>query len=767
MATLSPQRWQEISPYLDHALSLTEADRRVWLETLRSEKPETAALLEQLLESHHVAVRDGFLEQLPFPAEHSAAGQSIGPYTLISPLGQGGMGTVWFAERNDGRFERRVAIKFLRFSLGSTASTERFKREGRILGQLAHPHIAELIDAGVTEKGEPYLVLEHVEGKPIDEYCDDHQFDLNKRIRLFLDVAGAVGHAHASLIVHRDLKPSNVLVRNDGEVKLLDFGIAKLLGDETGSSEATVLTLEGGAALTPQFAAPEQVTGAPVTTATDVYALGVLLYLLLTGQHPARSSTRSAAELVKAIVETEPMRASAVISSGEDSAVVAERRGTTPDRLLRQLRGDLETIVGKTLKKNPAERYNSVAALTDDLQRYLKHEPVSARPDSFTYRANRFIRRNRMAVALSTVAVFAVIAGVAGTLLQARTARRQRDEAIRERDRANRVTKFVIGMFNASDPNETNRKDVPVREILDKASGEIGTTLNKDPEVQSEMMATMGAVYSNLGLYPQACKLLERAIELGRAANGPSDPDVLRNMDNLGFALMEQGQPVEAEKWQREALEIQRRVLGPDHPDTLGTMTDFAATLAEQGRMTEAISMARDALQRKQRVLGLEDHRTLSDMDNLAAVLGMNGQLAESEKMEAQAIEIETRVYGQGNARVLNSMNNQGDTFFYEGRFAEARTMWQQTRNIQLRVFGPDHPETARSTYNLGCVAAREGEVDQAFTYLNEAVDRLAPRIVPQVANDPVLGSLHKDRRFAALVARARRRNPGSATCPL
>lgn len=766
MATLSPERWREISPYLDHALSLPEEDRDQWLKTLRAEKPESAALLQQLLESHRAVAQDHFLEQPLLPPESSATGQSIGPYTLISPLGQGGMGTVWLAERSDGRFERRVAIKFLRFSLAS-AGAGRFKREGRILGQLAHPHIAELMDAGVTEKGEPYLVLEHVEGKPIDEYCDDHKLDLNQRVRLFLDVAAAVAHAHASLIVHRDLKPSNVLVRNDGEVKLLDFGIAKLLGDEAGSAEATLLTLEGGAALTPQFAAPEQVTGAPITTATDVYALGVLLCLLLTGQHPAGGSTRSAAELVKAIVETEPVRASAMVSSGSDPAAVAAHRGTTTDRLLHQLRGDLETIVAKTLKKNPAERYSSVAALAGDLQRYLKHEPISARPDSFTYRANRFMRRNRLAVALTSIALLAVLAGVTGTLIQARNARRQRDAAIRERDRANRVTDFVIGMFKASDPNENSRRDIPVREILDKASREINTSLTKDPEIQSEMMGTIGTVYSNLGLYPEASRLLERAIELGRAANGPSDRGILHDMDNLGFALMEQGKAAEAEKVQRQALEIQRRVLGPDHPDTLGTMTDLAASIEDQGRTSEAIALEREATEGKRRVFGVQDRRTLSSMDNLAAMLGMNGQLAESEKLEAETIAIETRVLGQSNAKVLNSMNNEGDTLFYMGRFADAKAMWQQTRNIQLHVLGPHHPETARSTYNLGCVAAHEGKMDQAFSYLSEAVDQLAPRIVPQVANDPVLAPLHKDPRFPVLVARAKKRHPGSATCPL
>ena len=305
------------------------------------------------------------------PSTPGLAGQTIGPYTLISQIGQGGMGSVWLAERSDGRFERRVAVKFLNIALMGKSGEERFKREGSILGRLAHPHIAELVDAGVSAAGQPYLVLEYVEGDHIDRYCDQQRLDVEARIRLFLDVLDAVAHAHANLIVHRDLKPSNVLVRNDGQVKLLDFGIAKLLEGEGQEGGATVLTVEGGRAMTPEYAAPEQVTGAPVTTATDVYALGVLLYVVLTGQHPAGSGLRSPADLVKAIVDTEPTRPSEVVSAtnanAKETTTNAARRTTTPDKLSRLLRGDLDTIVAKALKKNPQERYASVTALADDL----------------------------------------------------------------------------------------------------------------------------------------------------------------------------------------------------------------------------------------------------------------------------------------------------------------------------------------------------------------------------------------------------------------
>jgi serine/threonine protein kinase len=424
MSTLSPGQWQEISPYLDHALSLPEEERHAWLESFRVEKPELAEVLQQLLEEHRALADEHFLESVPVRVAGglSLLDQKIGAYTLISQIGIGGMGSVWLAERNDGRFERRVAVKFLQFAMTSGVSRERFKREGKILGKLTHPHIAELMDAGVTQGGEPYLVLEYVDGRRIDQYCDLCKLGVEARIRLFLDVVSAVAHAHANLIVHRDIKPSNVFVRSDGQVKLLDFGIAKLLAGDA-NPDATLLTIDGRGAMTPQFAAPEQVAGGAITTATDVYALGVLLYLLLTGQHPAGQRVHSTVELVKSIVDSEPPQPSNTTTSPEGKEL-AEKRSSTPEKLRRQLRGDLDTIVGKTLKKSPAERYASATALADDLWRYLKHQPISARPDTIGYRAAKFLRRNRTVVTLTATTIALVIGSLSAGLYVANRERR-------------------------------------------------------------------------------------------------------------------------------------------------------------------------------------------------------------------------------------------------------------------------------------------------------------------------------------------------------
>src|SRR5262249_38449295 len=431
-------------------------------------------------------------------------------------IGQGGMGTVWVARRSDGRFEGRAAVKFLNVGLVGGAAEERFRREGTILARLSHPHIAHLIDAGVSPGGQPYLIIEYVEGRSIEKYCRDRGLDVDARLRLFLDVLAAVAQAHANLIVHRDLKPSNVLVTDEGRVKLLDFGIAKLLEDEA----ATQLTRQGERALTLAWAAPEQVTGNAITTATDVYALGVLLHLLLTGKHPAQSSLHSPEELAKAIVDSPTPPLSKVI----------EPTG----KLRRALKGDLEAIVGKALSKNPAERYGSVTALAEDLRRYLGHYPISARPNTVAYRTKNFVRRNRLAVALASAAIVAAGAGLVGTIIQARRAARaaEREHSAAERARveattATRVKDFLLGIFNASSkrqPDSTRAQAVTARELLDRGAERLLADSTLEPKVRFELLSALVPLYIDLGLFDRVIELGEKRIEAARVAFAPNDP---------------------------------------------------------------------------------------------------------------------------------------------------------------------------------------------------------------------------------------------------
>jgi serine/threonine protein kinase len=524
VSTLSPDRWQAVSPHLDRTLALPDDERPGYVARLRLSDPALAADLEALLEEHRALAGRGFLERSPRPGPGGPdfEGRTIGTYTLLSPLGQGGMGTVWLARRSDGRFERRVAVKFPTTALLGGRGEERFKREGRALGRLAHPHIADLIDAGVTPDGRPYLVLEHVDGEPIDAACDRRGLDVPGRIRLFLDVLAAVAHAHANLIVHRDLKPSNVLVTTEGQVKLLDFGIAKLLEDEARGGPPSI-TREAGGAMTPEYAAPEQLRGDPVSTATDVYALGVLLFVLLTGEHPAGRGPRSPAALVKAVLETEPPRPSETAgpdgAGHETAAVRAASRGSTPDRLRRLLRGDLDTIVGKALKKNPRERYASVTALADDLRRFLRYEPIGARPDTIAYRAARFVRRNRTACLLAALAFAVSIAGLTGTLIQARRARAERDFALAQLRRAEAMNDLDSFLLSDAAPSG---KPFTVDDLLGRAEHIVGRQKDTDAVDRVATLVSIGRQYESQDEDGKSLPVLEEAYRLSRRLADPS-----------------------------------------------------------------------------------------------------------------------------------------------------------------------------------------------------------------------------------------------------
>ena len=424
--SVGKETWSVLSPLLDELLDLPDDERDARLAELRERDPKLADAVIAMLQHLPAIERGEFMPSTAMPKPVGLAGQAIGPYSLVREIGHGGMGTVWLARRTDGRYEGEVAIKFLRSGLFGHGDAARFEREGSILARLSHPHIARLLDAGVTpDDSQPYLVLEYIDGEPIDKYCQRLALPVAARLTLMLDVLAAVEQAHNRLVLHRDLKPSNILVTKTGDVKLLDFGIAKLL-DDTGGGEQTALTARAGNAFTPEFAAPEQLQGGDVTTATDVYALGVLLYLLLGGDHPTGVPTGAPLDRMRSVIETVPKRLSeAVLRRGGPT----QRWSIESRRLAGEVKGDIENIVAKALKKVPAERYANASALADDIRRYLAHEPISARPDTPLYRATRFVQRHRAGVAMATVAATALGVGIGVALWQAREARAQRVQA--------------------------------------------------------------------------------------------------------------------------------------------------------------------------------------------------------------------------------------------------------------------------------------------------------------------------------------------------
>ncbi len=521
-----PQRWATLSPLLGELLELDAAGRAARLEQHRAADPRLAGELAELLAEQTALDDEAFLEGaapgLPAPPA-SLAGQRLGAYTLVEAIGAGGMGSVWRARRSDGRYEGDVAVKLLNLALVAQGGAERFAREAQLLARLAHPNIAHLIDAGVSDGGQPFIVLEHVQGEPIDRHCDTRTLNTEARVRLLLQVMAAVEHAHGRLVLHRDLKPGNILVTAEGQIKLLDFGIAKLLDDSDGAAAPTALTQLAGRAFTPEFAAPEQVQGGEVTTATDVYALGVLMYVLLSGVHPTAQPTDTPVDRLRSVVETEPPRLSDA-ASARTMHTLAKERALSADALPKErariadaLRGDLDNIAAKALKKAPGERYASVAAFAGDLQRWLADEPVAARADTWRYRAAKFVRRHRVGVAAASLTALSLVAGIVGTTWQAVEARRERDRALFEVKRANARANLMDMVLQATGDAD---KPVTQREILDRSVVLIDKQFAGDPQLAIDLLYPIAGQYASLDRN-QDRAVMKRAAEIAAASGDP------------------------------------------------------------------------------------------------------------------------------------------------------------------------------------------------------------------------------------------------------
>jgi len=739
MPSLNPDRWRALSPYLDEALELPTADRAAWLASVGARDADLAADLRAMLVEQDLVHESGFMEGAalapglaPMP---SLEGQVLGAYRLVSPIGQGGMGSVWLAERCDGRFEGRAAVKLLNTALIGRAGEERFTREGTILARVRHPRIAHLIDAGVSPTGQPYLVLEYVDGQRIDQYCDEHALGVDARLRLFLDVLEAVAHAHANLVVHRDIKPANVLVSVDGQVKLLDFGIAKLIErnaewDATSSAGQSALTREGGAALTPEFAAPEQLSGGDVTTATDVYALGVLLYVLLSGQHPAGRALHTPATLIRAIVETDPPRVSdAVVSQDEPQEALAHHATqcrTTPGRLSRALRGDLDTIVAKALKKDASERYASVTAMADDLGRSLRHEPIGALPDTLRYRTVRFVQRHVRGVAAS-VAVVVLIVGM--TAIYTIRLSAERDRAQKEAAKAARISEALTGLLTGADPiaNRATGEGLTVRGLLDAGAAQMQKELEGQPEAQAEILTVMGRLYRRFGAFDKAQALLEQALASGRAVYGTEHPRLALTLNDLGALLAEKGAYATAGSSLEEALSMRRRIHGPEHRDVAVTLAELGRVYQDQGLNARAEPLHREALAIRRKVLGEDDRETAVSLSDVASVLRLNGDLSGAESFLRQCLELNRKTRGDDHPNTAMTLHDLGLVAAGRADFASAESLFQQAMDIQRKSLGDKHPVVATSLNSLSHVWLAQGKHAAAASALREALDIAVP----------------------------------------
>jgi serine/threonine protein kinase len=684
---------------------------------------------------------------------------SIGPYVFIKKLGEGGMGQVWLAEQT-APVRRQVALKLIRVGMYDDSVLLRFRSEQQSLAVMNHPAIAKVFDAGSTPDGQPYFVMEYVDGPSITKYCDNKKLKIRDRLELFIKVCEGVQHAHQKAILHRDLKPSNILVAEiDGKAmpRIIDFGISKAISSQA-NADQTMFTQVGALVGTPGFMSPEQADPSlqDVDTRTDVYSLGVILYALLTGLLPFDTDQwkkRPIDEVLRQLREDDPPSPSAKLGvDKETSSAVAVRRGTMPKQLAGQLHGDLDAIALKAIEKDRARRYGTPSELAADIQLYLNNEPVQAQPHSTSYRLRKYVRRHRVAVSVAA-SLALLLAGF--VIVQAIQLRR----ITRERDRANRITHFMIDMFEVSDPNQALGNTITAREVLDKASQNIDTGLAKDPELQARLIYVMGDVYERLGLYPKAESLFARSLEIRRRVLGPQDADTLEAQAGFGSALWRQAKYPESEKVLDDAMAQARKSLGAEDLTTLQIGSNLGLTLADEGKFAQAEALTRQVLQARLRVLGPENPETIVSTFNLCAILGDEGKYAESEKLNREGLEISRRVLGPNHPETTAFMSALADTLSDKGNYAEAEKWAQETRDISFRVNGPNHPTTAGLTYNLACLAALQNRPDQALDLLRDAV-RSGPRqkTLLNIATDSDLKSLHGNPEFDKIVAEANQR---------
>jgi non-specific serine/threonine protein kinase/serine/threonine-protein kinase len=629
------------------------------------------------------------------------------------------MGEVWLAEQKQP-VRRRVAVKLIKAGMDTGEVVARFESERQALALMDHPAIAKVFDAGSTPQGRPYFVMEYVTGIPITDYCDKQKLSTRQRLELFTAVCDGVQHAHQKAILHRDLKPSNILVGElDGKPvpRIIDFGVAKATSQRLTAN--TMYTRVGTIVGTPGYMSPEQADsdGADVDTRTDVYSLGVVLYELLVGALPLDFSKTPLGEFARKLRnEDSPRPSTKVRTLGEHSGINAQNRGTDIPTLARLLRGDLDAISLKALEKDRSRRYATPSEFAADIGRYLRDEPVLARPASVAYRARKYICRHRVGVAVAAAGIVLLIsAGVAQTIELRRTRR--------ERDRADRVTEFMTSMFKVSNPSEARGNDIRAREILDKASKDIDTGLAKDPELQAQMTHVMGNVYESLGLYAKAESLLSRTVEIRRKMLGANNADTLESMHRLAWVLVEESRFQEAEKLTRETLDGRRRVLGPEHRDTLTTMRQLGVIFSDEGRYPEAEKLHRVALEVARRVLAPQDRLIRIITQNLGIDLAYEGRYADSEKAFREVLDFDRRVFGDLDPETLNDMNNLAAALQNEHRYAEAEALYNETLQAKLRVFGREHPGTLISMVNLGQVQTHEKRYAEAEKTLRDAIE--------------------------------------------
>lgn len=789
MSRIEGDLWARADALLDAALDLPAAERRPYVESAAEGEPELRRLALRLLEAAdeveaggNTLIPAGGGRDSPLVDEYlresgedllaDEAGVLLGRYRIVREVGRGGMAVVYLGERADGEFQQQVAIKRIKRGFDTDEILRRFEQERQILALAEHPNVARLLDGGEDDSGRPYFVMEYVEGQPIDRYADREELSVRGRLKLFLQVARAVSSAHRNLVIHRDIKPSNILVDPEGHVRLLDFGIAKLFRQEEG--EAGQLTRTDARVMTPVYASPEQVSGRPVTTASDVYQLGILLYQLLAGRWPYRTENRSPSAVAQAVSEQTPTRPSSAAVDpagspppGESEPLppseLAALRGTSPARLRRQLAGDLDTVVLRALAKEPERRYASVAQLIDDVEAYLDGRPVAARSDTFFYRAKKFIARNRAAALVALAAVLVLLGWGAIYTVQLT---RERDRAQLAAAEAIQVANFLRQLFEVSAPTRSQGEQITARSLLDRGARRIESELAGQPDLQASLMTVMGDVYRELALYHESRDLLEGAVS---RRSGDAPPlATAQTLFALARVLEEEGETADSEAAYQRALELRTEELGPDHPEVARVLNglgrvrrmegefeealafheralavfearavgaeaaryepEVARTLQHMGGLLVEVRRYEEARARLEQALALflehyePDHPYVADLRvDLAEALRFTGEPQRAREEYELALPLLEKVYGSSHPKVADVLTRFAHLLIGMDETAETLECHLRALDIRREAFGASHHRVAGSLNNLGYTHWYMGNLEEAERYFRES----------------------------------------------
>lgn len=718
----TPEQWRRIGTVLDEVVGLPQAERPAALDRLCGDDGTLRADVEELLTAGDAGpspLDDPverwsvlLLDDTPPPAPGELIGETVGPFRPTEEIGRGGMGVVYLAERADGQFEQQVALKVVQIGFGDEALRAQFLAERRILARLEHPGIARLIDGGVLDDGRPWFAMEYVDGVPLTRWCEAHALPVRDRLALFLEVCDAVSHAHRSLVLHLDLKPANILVTSSGQVKLLDFGIARIIRQDAEGEEGA----QGPRAVTPEYAAPELLRGDPVAVTTDTWALGVILYELLTGRPPFASTARP----LPGVERPEPIPPSEAVAEGGGRSRNAARRART-------VAGDLDAIVLKAIEADSDRRYLSVQELVADVGAYLHDLPVAARQARPAYVLRKLVRRHRVGVAAAAAVALALLGGMTTTTWQARKARR-------EARRAEQVKDYLVGVFADADPQRTQETAVTADELLARGAQRVRVELSGQPEIQAEMLLTVALVYRNLGLYAEAAPLVDEAVDIRTALHGTEAEPVAEALNERGWLLYLEGEWTEAEDALREVVAMRRRLRATEPAALAHSIDNLAEVRRVQGEFTEAEALEREALALRRAALG--DHVDVAtSLNNLGVIVRQTAAEGEAEALFREALDMRRRLEGADHPDALVTQGNLALWLREHGRREEAKAMLEDLLARQRARYGEDHPTPVSTLNNLASLHRDLGELDLAAEQFRQVLAHWERRGLAQHPN--------------------------------